>query len=426
MLGLILTESPLVGYMIVRSFLSKALAAVRAQKSENVYRRIGVTPLINGRGTWTYISGSIEWPEVTAARQEAVRHFVDMIELQRAVSARLAELSGAEAGMVTSGAAGALAAATAACIAGTDPAKIWQLPDTTGLKHEVPLFGGRFPFDSAIRLAGGKVIPVATHDELCAAINENTAMICTTVLGEDLERVLATAKKTSVPLLLDDAAGIPPFDNIRAYARMGVDLYTFSGGKGLRGPQSSGLLLGRRDLITAALANSCPWEGAVCRAMKVGKEEIIGCLAAVEVWSKMDAKALSEEWNSRVQRIARIVETVPGVRTCILIPQLANRYPSLDVSWDAHEWHFTPEDCYRELRDGDPRIEVLIANNPVLLPGITYDDFKTLPTPNTIRIVSTTLRPGEEWTVAGRLREVLSKAAKCRRYGLALRSANMD
>src|SRR5436305_12434821 len=136
-------------------------------------------------------------------------------------------------------------------------------------------------------------------------------MVYTTALGEKLERAVAITKKAAVPMLLDDAAGIPPIENLSLYARMGLDLYTFSGGKGLAGPQCSGLLLGRKDLIEAALANCCPWEGAVCRAMKVGKEEIMGCLAAVEAWKKKDLGALNRLWEQRVKRIATLVETVP-------------------------------------------------------------------------------------------------------------------
>src|SRR5574340_1722939 len=165
-------------------------------------------------------------------------------------------------------------------------------------------------------------------------------MIYTTVLGDRLEKALAIAKSAKVPLLLDDAAGIPPADNLKLYAKMGADLYTFSGGKGLLGPQCSGLLLGRKDLMEEALANTSPWEGAVCRPMKVGKEEIMGCLAAVEAWMKMDPDALYQTWNARVKRIARLVETVPGVKANINVPEGGNRYPTLRVTWDEEAWKF--------------------------------------------------------------------------------------
>src|SRR5512137_2859627 len=304
---------PMLGYFAAHGMIEKAVAAVMRNPKDNIYTRIGVRPLINARGTWTYLSGSLELPEVRAAKQQAAGHFVDMWELQRAVGKRLAELSGAESGMITAGAAAAMATATAACIAGTDPARIWQLPDTAGLKDEVIMFGGRISFDSAIRAAGGKLVMAFTHEELQTALNERTAMVYTTARGERLEKAIPITKKAGVPLLVDWAAGIPPIENLSLPAKMGVDLYTFSGGKGLCGPQCTGLLLGRKDLIEAALANSCPWEGAVCRPMKVGKEEIMGCLAAVEAWMHLDLEKLNREWKMRVERIATLVESVPGV-----------------------------------------------------------------------------------------------------------------
>ena len=398
---------PLLGFVNARQLWAKTWGA-----RNNIYARIGVRPFINARGTWTYLSGSLELAEVRAAKQQAAMYFVDMLELQRAVGKRLAELSGAESGMVTSGAAGAMAAATAACIAGADPARVWQLPDTTGLKSEVVMFGGRSAFDSAIRLAGGKLVVVRAPDELQAAINANTAMIYTTALGERLQKAVDIARAAKVPLLLDDAAGIPPIGNLRLYAKMGVDLYTFSGGKGLCGPQCSGLLLGRKDLIEAALANSNPWEGAVCRAMKVGKEEIMGCLAAVEAWMKMDLDALNRQWGERVKRIQKLVDTVPDVQTKIEIPQGGNRYPTLVVTWDEEKWGFTVADCDRKLREGDPRIEVLTANNPSMVPAVYGGDRKTPRGNDAIRIISMTMQPGEDLMVGQRLRQILNQARK--------------
>ena len=401
---------PLFGTIAAEGFLQRARAAV-GKPAPNIYASIGVRPFINARGTWTYLSGSLELPEVRAAKQEAAKHFVDIFELQRAAGKRLAELSGAESGMVASGAAGAIASATAACMAGTDPAKIWQLPDTTGLKNEVIMSEGRSAFDSAVRLTGAKLVVTRSLEELEAAIGPSTAMIYTTDLGDKLQRTVAIAKKANVPLLLDDAVGIPPIENLRLYARMGVDLYCFSGGKGLCGPQCSGLLLGRRDLIEAALANTSPWEGAVCRAMKVGKEEVMGCLAAVEAWTKMDLAALNRVWEQRVKRIATLVETVPGVTTGIQIPETGNRYPTLTVNWDESAWNFTVVDCDRELRAGEPRIEVLTASNPSLVPAVSGRDPKKL-RQNRLQIISMTMQPGEELVVGRRLREILSAARK--------------
>jgi seryl-tRNA(Sec) selenium transferase len=193
---------------------------------------------------------------------------------------------------------------------------------------------------------------------------------------------------------------------------MGADMYTFSGGKGLAGPQCSGILLGRKELIDAALANSPPWEGAVCRAMKVGKEEIMGCLAAVEYWVKADLGALNRQWGERVGRIQKLVDTVPGVTTEIHVPQDGNRYPTLLVTWDEDAWKFSVADCDRKLREGDPRIEVLTNNNPSLVTAVHEGDPKAPRERNRVAIVSMTLQPGEDLIIGRRLREILNDARK--------------
>jgi uncharacterized pyridoxal phosphate-dependent enzyme len=411
-----LAASPLLAQIAAQDLYAKSFAAMGLASRENVYSRLGVKTVINCRGTWTYLSGSLQFPEVRAAQTEASHHFVNMVELQRAAGRKLAELTGAESGMITSGAAGAMAASTAACMAGSDPAKIWQLPDTTGMKHEVIMVGGRSAFDNAIRLTGAKLVLVEGPEDIANAITDNTAMIYTTDLGDKLVREVAIARERKVPMLLDDAAGIPPANNLKLYAQMKIDMYTFSGGKGLQGPQCSGVLLGRKDLIEAALRNSAPWEGAVCRPMKVGKEEVIGCLTAVEMWLKIDPKKLYSEWNARVDRIGKLVETVPGVKTEIYIPDDGNRYPTLKVSWDQQAWGFTITDCVQQLRAGDPVIEVLGADNPSLVPavreGIQKPNTKELKEVDHIELVSMTIQPGEEMIIGQRLRAILSAARK--------------
>lgn len=390
--------------------LSQKISAA-AGGTANVYERIGVRPLINARGTWTYLSGSLMFPEVRAAMDAASHQYVDMFELQTAVGKRLAALSGAESGMVTSGAAGAMAAATAACIAGSDPEKIWHLPDTTGLKHEVVMLGGRNAFDSAIRLSGGKLVIANALTDLPSALNDQTAMVYTTWRDDNLAKALETTRRANVPLLLDDAAGIPPFENLSRYAKMGVDLYCFSGGKGMRGPQCAGLLLGRKNLIDAALYNYCPYEGSICRPMKAGKEEIIGMLTAVEVWKNTDLNALNREWNARVKRISKLIETVPGVTTKIYIPEEGNSYPTLRVEWDQQKVGLTVAQCDQQLRDGTPRIEVLTNSNPSMVSAVEEEhDPKHLPPQNRIEIISMTLQDGEDLIVGRRLREILSGA----------------
>jgi uncharacterized pyridoxal phosphate-dependent enzyme len=410
--------SPLLAQIAAQNLYAKSAAAVGVATKENVYTRLGLKTIINCRGTWTYLSGSLPLPEVRVAMEQASHHFVNMVELQQAVGRKLAELTGAESGLVTSGAAGAMAAATAACMAGSDPRKIWQLPDPTGMKHEVIMVGGRSAFDNAIRLAGATLVLVEDASEIANAVNDNTAMIYTTNLGDKLAADLAAAKSHNVPMLLDDAAGIPPSDNLTLYAKMKIDLYCFSGGKGLQGPQCGGVLLGRKDLIDAALRNCAPWEGAVCRPMKVGKEEVIGVLTAVETWLKTDPRKLYAEWNARVDRIAKLVETVPGVTTSVYVPDDGNRYPTLKVSWDQQAWGFTLADCVTGLRKSDPCIEVLGPDNPSLVEAVREGTQKAKLTakerkaPDHIELISMTIQPGEEIIVGRRLREILAAARK--------------
>ena len=378
--------------------------------SDNIYTRIGVRPLINARGTWTYLCGSLELPETKQAMQEASDYFVDFFQLQAGVSRQLAKLSGAEAGMITSGAAAALASATAGCIAGTDPKNVWQLPDTTGLKNEVVMLGGRIDFDSAIRLCGAKLVVAPTVDDLKGAINSQTAMVYTIMRDDDrLTRALNITRPAGVPLLVDDAPGIPPWENFSRFIKLGVDLCVFSGGKGVCGPQCAGVLLGRKQLIDAALANTSPWEGAVCRPMKVAKEEIMGLLAALDYWSRADLVALNKEWQGKVERIAKLVETVPGVTTSIATPQVSNSYPTLTVNWDEAAFGLTVPQCTQKLLEGDPAIAVLTNNNPS---SVMYPGRKPKPGPNLLRIVSMTLQPGEDLIVGNRLRQILNQARK--------------
>ncbi len=403
---------PLLARVSIQQAMGSGWAEVAKNSTDNVYTRLGVKPIINGRGTWTYLSATLELPEVKAAQEAASQHYVNIFELQVGVGRRLAALTGAESGMITSGAAGAMASATAGCIAGTDPDRIWQLPDTTGLKHEVVMVGGRSPFDSAIRLAGGKLVLADSAEQLANAISANTAMIYTTSSPEQLAKEIAIAKSRNIPILMDAADGVPPIDKLQLFARMGCDLYTVSGGKGLCGPQCSGVLLGGKDLIDAALANTSPWEGAVCRPMKVGKEEIIGCLAAVETWFHMDVNALNKEWSTRVERIASLVGTVPGVETKIYTPE-TNQYPTLVVSWNESAWGYTTADCAKDLLDGSPSIAVLTDDNPsdVLSRKNTPSKISKGSQPNKLEIVSMTLKPGEEIIVGRRLRQLLSAAS---------------
>jgi seryl-tRNA(Sec) selenium transferase len=386
-------------------------AEVARNSTDNLYTRLGVKPLINARGTWTYLSASLELPQVRAAQVEAAQHFVNIFELQQAAGRRLAQLTGAESGMITSGAAGAMAVATAGCIAGTDPDRVWQLPNTDGLKNEVIMVGGRSVFDSAIRLTGAKLVLVDSAEQIAKAVTPNTVMIYTTSPPEQLAKEIAAAKASRVPIFMDAADGIPPVNKLQLFARMGCDLYTFSGGKGLCGPQSSGILLGRKDLIDAALANSNPWEGAVCRPMKVGKEEIMGCLAAVEAWLKMDVAQLNRDWDAQIKRIATLVETVPGVEAKNYMPE-ENQCPTLAITWDQKGWRYSTADCAKDLLEGTPGIAVLTEDNPSDVLSRNPAHRRPPRADDKLQIVSMTLRPGEEIIIGQRIRQLLAQARK--------------
>jgi uncharacterized pyridoxal phosphate-dependent enzyme len=402
---------PLLAKVGLEQATGRGWAEVARSATDNIYTRLGVKPLINGRGTWTYLSASLELPQVRQAQVEAAQHFVNIFDLQKAAGRRLAELTGAESGMITSGAAGAMAVGTAGCIAGTDPDRVWQLPNTDGLKNEVIMVGGRSVFDSAIRLTGAKLVLVDSAEQIPNAVTAKTAMVYTTSNPDQLAKEIAAAKQHKIPIFMDAADGIPPVNKMQLFAKMGCDLYTFSGGKGLCGPQSSGILLGRKDLIEAALANSNPWEGAVCRPMKVGKEEIMGCLAAVETWLKMDVGKLNRDWDAQIQRIAKLVETVPGVQATSFTPE-ENQFPTLAINWDQKGWKYTTADCAKDLLEGDPGIAVLTADNPSDV--LTRNPAHRHPPrhEDKLQIVSMTLRPGEEIIVGQRIRQLLTQARK--------------
>ena len=414
----------LLGYLSLAGVRSKtATRRGRHSFSDNVYTRLGVKPFIMANIPFTFLSATLLWPEVREAMEEASQYFVDIVQLQRAVGRRLAEISGAEAGMVTSGTAGAMAVATAACIAGEDPVKIRALPDSEGMRNEVLMWGGRSVFDNAIRLAGGKLKVVKNLENLRDSITDRTAMLYMGYPADPaprnappLERIVSACQQRAVPVFVDAAGGIPPVENLRRYAKVGVDLYAFSGGKGLKGPQCSGLLLGRKHLIDAAIMNSSPIEGAVCRPMKVGKEEIIGCLAAVEKWLTIDLESLYQDQDKKLERIEAMLSTVPGVHTTIETRRGSNRFRQLVVEWDESEMGISIEECGRRLREGNPPIQVLSHYNPYVIrdshPKPQSDSGDRKAKSSSLTVYSLGLQKREEMIVGRRLRDVLLKARR--------------
>jgi uncharacterized pyridoxal phosphate-dependent enzyme len=386
----VLAAVPGVGALL--GWLAPSLVAASARR--DVYGELGVRPVINAAGTYTALGGSLMPPEVVDAMAAAARHFVDLVELQRAVGKSLAEMIGCEAALVTAGAASALTLGTAACVASKDAEKIRRLPDTAGMKDEVIIQKAhRYGYDHAVRNVGVRVVEVETRAELEKAVSGRTALL---LFFNDrdaegkirVEEFARLGKQLGVPTLNDAAADVPPVEHLTRYLKMGYDLVTISGGKGLRGPQSAGLLLGRRDLIEAAALHNNPHTDAVGRTNKVGKEELVGMWAAVRLYLSQDHAARWREWEQRVRTIAELVGSVPGVHTEPFVPPIANHVPHLRIAWDTAKGP-KPADIVRRLREGQPRIEV----RPIV--------------GDALEVAVWMLEPGQERLVGERLRELL-------------------
>jgi L-seryl-tRNA(Ser) seleniumtransferase len=297
----------------------------------------------------------------------ASRRFYRLGEVQDAVGKRIAELLGAEAAMVTSGAAGALTIGTAACLTGDDQKKISQLPDLTGMKSEVLIQKAhRYGYDHAVRATGIRMMEVETAAELEKAAGERTAQRAAMMLffndADPRGQIHAAewvglGKKLGIPTFNDASADVPPVENLSKYVKMGFDLVTYSGGKGLRGPQSAGLLVGRKDLIAAARLNTSPYSDSIARGMKVNKEEMLGMLVALELYIKRDHAAESREWDRRVNVIASAAKKFPSVTTEVTVLPIANHTPHLFIRWDEAKLKIGPREVLNRLRAGTPAIE---------------------------------------------------------------------
>ena len=373
-----------------------AMAAEERPAGRDVIRELGVRPCINAAGTYTALTGSLMPPEVVAGIQAASRHYVRLNELHDAVGKRIAELLKCPAAMVSAGCASALSLATAACVAGDDQDRIRRLPDTTGMKNEVLVqHTHRVGYDHAIRNAGVRLIEVETREELESKINAQTAMLFFLNSADSQgkihhEEFVALAKRHNIPTLIDAAADVPPVENLYRFTKLGFDLVAFSGGKGLRGPQSSGLLLGRKDLIAAARLNNNPNSDSLCRTNKVNKEEIVGMLLALELFLQRDHAAVWKEWEGRASLIAQALAEFKDVRTEVQVPAIANAVPHLHIHWDQEKRKLTPSQVADKLRDGEPSIEVVPGARRELVIGVWM------------------MQPGDDATVAKRLREILS------------------
>lgn len=396
------------------------LSAGSLRVGPDIYQSIGVRPIVNCKGTFTIISGSQSLPEVKAAMEAASRHYVHLDELMEAVGKRLAELTQAEWGMVSSGCAAALAHTTAAAIAGADPEKMQRLPDTRGMKNEViaPAYS-RNVYDHALRGIGARFVEVRDFEEYKRAFNERTALIMV-LAGPGDDGPLGTAalaplaKQHGVPILVDAAAERLTIPNL--HLKRGADLVAYSGGKCLRGPQAAGLLLGRKDLIQAAWLHSAPHH-AVGRPMKAGKEEIMGMLAAVEMWVKRDHDAEWKAWESWLQEISSSATKVKGVTTKVLQPNgLSNNAPRLQISWDGEALGISGQDAEKALYNGSPRL-ILGGSSGSRRGGIKESSLTIMPY---------MMMPGDAKIAAQRIHEVLSQPSGAAVAKPAPPSVNVD
>jgi D-glucosaminate-6-phosphate ammonia-lyase len=392
----------------------------------DIYQSIGVEPVINCRGTFTIIGGSVERPEVRAAMDAAARHFVQIDELADAVGRRLAELTGAEWGMVSAGCAAGMKHVTAACVTGGNPEKLIRIPDLTDLdKTEVVTTrSSRNSYDHALRNIGVTLITVDSLEELENALSSRTAMIY--LMADNgpssgpmaLEAVAQVAKPRNIPILVDAAAEVLTIPNV--HLQRGATVVAYSGGKAICGPQCAGLVLGRKDILQSAWQASAPHHGPG-RDNKVGREETLGMLAAVEAWVKRDHAAEWKTWVSWLETIAKRVGTIDGITTALREPtELSNKSPSLAIMWDTSKLHVTGEELAEELARTSPRI--------ALGGGVGGGRGSDARPPGTTGVTVTAwqMQQGQDKIVADRLHSALSKNRPPRPTELPTPAANLS
>ena len=360
----------------------------------NVYEELGVPTVINGQGTMTVLGGSLMRPEVEATMALAGHHFVSVPDLEVAAGKRITEMLKLPEGyfaLVTSGAAAAMQSGLAGILTGDNPQFIQQLPDLTGMKSEVIIQKShRNPFDHQLRATGVRLVEVESRDDLSRAISGKTAMMHFSNFAGPMGQIkvdewVKLGKQYNIPTFIDAAADTPPVSHLWDYAHMGYDLIAFSGGKAIRGPQCAGLLIGRKDLVANALLNNSPHEDTLGRSQKVGKEEIVGMVKALESYLNEDHDSLNREWQRRLDFIAAELAKIPGVTTSFFLPDVANHVPHMEILWDKRI-PLTPRAVASALRQGKPAIVLAVGEEKEVLSMNSF-----------------TLQPGEEKIVADTL-----------------------
>ena len=396
---------------ILGQFRPLEAARTTVERGEDYYDKLGVTKIINAAGTYTALTASIMPPSVQAAVARAAEHPVRLGDLQKAAGEYIAKKLQCEAALVSAGAASALTLGTAACVMVANKCGIRDIPnEVSHLKNEVIIQKGhRYGYDQALFCAGVRMVEVETMQQYEAAFNDRTVMAHYFNAAEkgDIGREdwIRVAHAHGVPTFNDAAADVPPISNLWNYTKMGFDIVTFSGGKGIRGPQNAGLLLGRKDLIAAANASNNPYDG-VGRGMKVAKEQIVGMVAAVDWFLAQTDDGMEKEFRRRADRISAHLKDLPSIETQIDIPPVANHVPHLLIRYSQDKLKISPREVMTELRRGTPSIELNPSTGRAngasagMASGV-----------NTIVVGVWMLQPGEEMIVARRLHEVLSKAA---------------
>jgi uncharacterized pyridoxal phosphate-dependent enzyme len=372
-------------------------AAIVSSVRRDFFKELGLRTFINAAGTYTSMTGSLMPKEVTDAISYGTTEYVNLDELQDKVGERIAELLECEYATVSSGCFGAMSIGMAGILTGMDPKKVKQLPNTEGMRNEVIIQESHtIGYAQALTNVGAKVVKIKTARDLEKAINKNTAMLWFLNANTDQgaikwEEFIALGKKYNIPTFIDCAADVPPVENLFKFTKMGFDLVAFSGGKGIRGPQSAGLLLGKRKYIEAARMHTPPRGETIGRGMKVNKEEVLGMLAALELYLQKDHKAEWAMWEAQIKLISDSALKIKGVETEVHVPKYANHVPSLRIRWNQNLVKITPNEVRDQLKNGHPSIQTVGDNSSV---GIT----------------TWMMVPGQERIVAIRISEILSSA----------------
>ena len=393
---------PLIGALLSPEKLAastSSLNQVSINFTRDYFKELGIRTFINAAGTYTSMTGSLMPKEVIEAINYGALQYVNLDELQDKVGARIAELLDCEYATVSSGCFGAMSIAMAGVICGKDQEKVKKLPNTRGMKNEVIMQESHtIGYAQALTNVGAKVVKVKTARDLEKSINKKTAMLwflnANTGRGQiKWKEFIELGKKHGIPTFIDCAADVPPVENLFRFTKMGFDMVAFSGGKGLRGPQSAGLLLGKKKYIEAARLHTPPRGETIGRGMKVNKEEVLGMLAALELYLSRDHDAEWKMWEDQINMISEAAKSVGDVETKISVPKYANCVPTLRINWDQNKIKISPDELRKKLREGNPSIQT--------------DGDK-----NSIGMTTWMMVPGQETIVSKRIKSILEKSKK--------------